>query len=79
MVQFPEPNQVLHEGRLFEIGPLSLAGISAREAEGQRRAVVELRRIGDDVVEVLVQPSIVGFDSHLPLVAPVIAVTMPLK
>ena len=46
-----------------------MAGISAWEGEVQRRAGVELRRVGDGVIEILVQEGVVRLDAHLPFIA----------
>ena len=54
--------QVLHEGGLFEIRAL------AREGEGSGVSVVELGCIRDDVTEIFVQESVVGFDTDLPFI-----------
>src|SRR5580658_934199 len=59
-----EANEILHVSGLLEIRMIS------RERESERSARIELARIhGDirnDVVEILVQKSIVGLDARFP-------------
>ena len=56
-----QPDQILHERRLLEVGPIG------GKSKGERRAGIELIRIhgdiGNDVIEILVEESIVGFDA----------------
>ena len=55
-------DQVLHEGGLLQIGT------PGQKAEGWRRVIVELGRIGNDVAEIFVQERIVRFDPEFELV-----------
>src|SRR5277367_356597 len=61
-------NQVLDKCGLLQIRTLALAWISAREAERQRRIGIELRRVSDQVSEILVQKRVVRFNADFPLV-----------
>ena len=67
-----QANQVLHKRRLLQVLARTLIRVSSGEVEGQRRPGIELRRIGDVVIEVLVQEGIVRLDPDLPLVAPLV-------
>ena len=67
-----QSNQVLHKRRLLQVRPLALARIGPWEAERQGRVVVKLRGVGDDVIEILVQESIVRFDADLPFIPAVV-------
>src|SRR5580700_3233154 len=62
-------DQILHERGLLEVRAIS------RESECERSARIELARIhrdiGNDVVETLVQESVVRFHARFPFMAPV--------
>src|ERR1700728_5287987 len=57
-----EPQLVLNECGLFEVGALG------REGKGGWSSIIELRGVCDDVAEILMQEGVVCFDADLPFV-----------
>ena len=54
---FAEADHIFDEGGLLKVGPL------IREGQSRRGVAIELRRVGDVVVEVFMKEGCVGFDS----------------
>src|ERR1700693_5502811 len=62
----PKMDQILYEHSLFEIRSIS------RKLKCPRRGGIELRGVGDDIGEVLIQQSIVRLHPELPFLSTVI-------